>query len=267
MPNLTVRWANPYNTSASSYFLVSQTTDNTTWSDSASQIATSPFASASALLGQNETFNSGSILLSGWNGFSSSGYTLIEDATVGYSNISGSTLTGASWLSGYGTYAANTSVYQAHESYSASSTITASAVLYKIIHVDSASNQSPPSYLLYYYPDAPMSSHHCKVMIDTLYDIGWYAASGISCSAYITDTNDFNNITGANLLSNKNGTINTASTNEFGLAVFDCWKNKYVEKQGGVLESGYTFKVDAVTFTVSEIPDMNFVLLKDIVDE
>lgn len=266
MPNLTIRWANHSNTTASSKFLVSYTTNNSDWSTAASQVATSPYSSASAILGQNEPYNSSSILLSDWSNFSSSGYAIIDDAQITYSGLSGSRLTGVSWLSGYGTYAAGTEVYEAHESYSASVTITASAVLYKITHVDSSNIESAPAYLMYYYPDAPMSSHHCKVIIDTLYDIGWYSASGISCSAYITDTNDFNTINGANILSNKNQEINSTTTNTFGLAVFDCFKNKFVEKQGGALEGGYTFIVGTKTFTASEIPDQNFVLLKDIVD-
>lgn len=266
MPNLTIRWANDVNTTDSSKFLVSFTTDNVNWSTAASQLASSPYASASAILGQNEPYNSSSILLSGWDNFSASGYALIEDAQIAYSGITGSKLTGASWLSGYGTYAAGTEVYEAHESYSASVTITASAVLYKITHVDSSNIESAPAYLMYYYPDAPMSSHHCKVIIDTLYDIGWYSASGISCSAYINDLKDFNIINGAHILKNQNPEINHATTNTFGLAVFDCWKNKYVEAVGGALETGYTFVVGSNTFTAATIPDQNFVLLKDIVD-
>jgi hypothetical protein len=264
---ITVRWAGPSDATSGSAYRVERSLDMATWSElAAAQAATSPYVSVTGTLNGAATYGSTTIVMNA-NSLSSSGYGWLDDALIQWTGKSGDNLTGVTWHSGYGSYASGSTIHQAHESYTDSTTPTDAAVVYRITHIDSASRESPPTYCWYYYPDAPASRDHCVVLATIGADLGVDAQAGVSVRCYLSTDDQFASIGGSHLDADVLP-ANTATTNDLGIAQFQCWKSSARAAKGGGAASSYTFVLNTangpLTVTAATIPDRDWVLLKDI---
>lgn len=270
MTSITLRWSGPADAVAGSTYTVERTTDNVSWSTlAAAQAATSPYVSPSSTLNANTDYGATSVVLASGTPFSTSGWGWIDDALVQWTGKSSNTLTGVTWHSGYGTYASGTTVYEAHESYADTATITLNAVLYRVTHADAAGNASAPTYIWYYKPPAPASSQHCVVIVPIGADLGIDMESGVTVQAYLTNDMQFADTSGQHLNA-QSKIVNSPPTNAFGLAFLQCWKSSARSGIGSTANSSYTFVlapgVGELVVTVSSIPDRDWVLLSQVAD-
>lgn len=270
MTSITLRWAGPADAVAGSTYKVERTTDNVSWSTlAAAQAATSPYVSPSSTLNANTDYGATSVVLVSGTAFSTTGFGWIDDALIQWTGKSSNTLTGVTWHSGYGTYASGTTVYEAHESYADTATITLNAVLYRVTHTDADGNASAPTYIWYYSPPSPASSDHCVVIVSIATDLGVEVQSAATVYAYLANDTQFGQLAGQHL--DANGSLGSRpTTNAFGLAFFHCWKNSAREGMSGAADAAYTFVLKPgtgeLTVTVSTIPDRDWVLLSQVAD-
>lgn len=267
--SITIRWAGPSDAGNGSTYKIERTTDNVSWSElDADQAATSPYVSPTAVLDGDLAYGATSIDLVSATGISSSGYGWIDDALVQWTGKSTNTLTGVTWHSGYGTYADGSTFAEAHESYTdASVTPSLLAVLYRITHTNPDGLVSAPTYLWYYYPPAPASADHCVVLVNVATDLGVEAGDGLTVQAYLAADTQFGDLQGAHLNAQASA-AKAQTTDAFGLAAFQCWRNS---RRGGIgtgTDAAYTFLLDTggtvLTLTAATIPDRDWVLLKDV---
>ena len=269
--NITLRWAGPGDAASGSAYRIERTLDWQTWSElAAAQAATSPYASLTATLAAEASFGDTGISLNS-NSLSSSGYGWLDDALVQWTGKSGANLTGVTWHSGSGTYPSATTLYEAHESYTDSGVDPSDndAVVYRITHTDAASRVSPPAYCWYYYPAAPASKDHCVVIVAIGGDLGVTVRSGVTVTCELASDDQFADIGGTHLDAEQSGSANSQTTNDLGLAFFQCWKSSARGGKGGGADAAYTFVLDsgaagALTVTAASIPDRDWVLLKDV---
>jgi hypothetical protein len=270
--SITIRWAGPSDAANGSTYLIEQTLDNNSWTTlDADQAATSPYVAPAAVLDGDVAYGAPALDLVSGTPISASGFGWLDDALVEWSGKTSNQLTGVTWHSGAGTYASGSAFLEAHESYvDASVTPTLNAVVYRITHTNPDSNMSAPTYIWYFYPPAPASSDHCVVIVNVATDLG-VEAGAVSVQAYLKDDTQFGDMQGAHL--NAGSSANkTQTTDDFGLACFQCWKSS---RRGGIAtgaDAAYTFLLDALaavqstvlTVTVDSIPDRDWVLLKDV---
>ncbi len=155
-----LRWAGPADAVAGSTYKIERNQSGIVegWETiEAGQAATSPYASPSTTLASNASYGATSLSLTSGTSFSSTGYGWIDDALVQWTGKSSNTLTGVTWHSGYGTYAAGSTVVEAHESYTATTTYGENCVLFRISHIDAAAKESAPLYIWFFVPPAPAS--------------------------------------------------------------------------------------------------------------
>lgn len=236
----------------------------------AGQAATSPYASHSTTLASNASYGATSLSLTSAASFSSSGYGWIDDALIQWTGKSSNTLTGVTWHSGYGTYATGSTMVEAHESYTATTSYDNYAVAFRISHIDAAAKESAPLYIWFFVPPAPASRDHCVVIAQLASDLGieWSATANVQC--YLAADNQFSQIAGLHL--NQEGSTinaNVQQVNVFGLAFFQCWKSSARAGVAGGADAAYTFVLDSgsaqpLTVTAAEIPDRDWVLLSQI---
>lgn len=269
MTNVTLRWAGPADATSGSTYKIETTVDNVTWSTLAeAQAATSPYVSVSSTLTANTDYGAASVALTSAAAFSAAGYGWLDDALLQWTGKADNTLTGVTWHSGYGTYASGSTVYEAHESYADTPTITLNAVLYRVTHIDGDSVSSAPTYIWYYSPPVPESSDHCVVVVNIMTDLGIEARGGIYVTAYLTADTEYGDRQGAHLDAQQSAD-SPGATNAFGLAFFHCWKSSKRSPLTGT-DAAYTFVLDSddttnlVTVTAATIPDRDWVLLRDI---
>lgn len=269
MATITIRWAGPNDATSGSTYKIERTTDNASWTTlAASQAATSPYVSDTTTLAANTTYGDATISLASATAFPTAGYMWLDDALVQWTGKSGDNLTGCIWHSGYGTYAAGSTVYEAHESCVDTVVITAGAVVYRITHTSSSGIPSAPGYICYYDPPQPESSDHCVVVVAVATDLGVEAREGISIQAYLAADTQFDSLKGAHLDAGQSAN-KTQTTNVFGLAFFQCQKNV---RRVGIADAiaAYTFVLDSdgagkLTTTIATIPNRDWVLLSQIV--
>ncbi len=269
MTSVTLRWAGPADATSGSTYKIERTTDNSSWSTlAATQAATSPYVSVNNTLAGNTDYGATSVVLTSGTSFSNAGYGWIDDALIQWTGKTDNTLTGVTWHSGYGTYAALTAVYEAHESYADTVTISLNAVLYRVTHTDGDGVASAPTYIWYYSPPVPASSDHCVVVVNILTDLGIEAQAGLSVLGYLSSDTQYGDRQGAHLDAQQSAS-SPATTNAFGLAFFHCWKNSKRSPLSGT-DAAYTFVLDSgdttyrATVTAATIPDRDWVLLRDI---
>lgn len=266
--DVSLRWAGSLDSTSGSTYKIERTLDNVTWTTlAAGQASTVPYVSpASTLIGAH-SWGATSLVLADASSFSASGYGWIDDSLVRWTGKSSNTLTGVSWLSGYGTYATGSSVREAHESYSDSGlSVTNNAVLYRITHIDATGNQSAPLSTWYYAPPAPVSRDHCVVIVALATDLGFDLLDGISVNSAIGDSDQFSDLAGLHLKAN--GGSNSQTTNAFGLAFFQCWRDSARSDIAGGADANYSFTIDpggiGVSISAQSIPDRDWVLLPQI---
>ena len=265
---IVLRWAGPADATSGSTYRVERTLDWSTWSELAGgQAATSPYVSLSATLAGQATYGDTGLTLNA-NSLSASGYGWLDDALIQWTGKSGANLTGVTWHSGYGTYAIGSTLAEAHESYTdAGVTPTNAAVVYRITHIDSASLESPATYCWYFYPEIPESRDHCVVVVVVGADLGVAVQSSVNVQAYLTSDDQFAEIGGSHLDQNRL-TVNTVTTNDLGIAQFQCWKSSARAAKGGGAAASYTFVLNTaaapLTVVAATIPDRDWVLLRDI---
>lgn len=265
---ITVRWGGPSDATSGSTYRIERTLDWDTWTElAAAQAATAPYVSVSNTLAGSTAHGATSVVLTSGTAFSASGYGWIDDALIQWTGKSTDTLTGVTWHSGYGTYAGGSTVTEAHESYADSTTPTNNAVVYRITHIDAASREGPPTYFWYQFPPIPESRDHCVVIVQVGADLGMAVRSGVTVKCSLESDDQFADKAGSQLDQDQ-VTANTGTTNDLGLAVFHCWKSSARAAKGGGSAAAYRFTLDtgagALTVTAATIPDLNWVLLKDI---
>lgn len=270
--DIVARWAGPADAAGGDTYLVERTLDWVSWSTlAAAQAATAPYASARSSLGEDVESEATSINLVDGTDFASSGYGWLDhEALVQWTGKSGDQLTGVTWHSGYGTYAAGSALAAAHESLSdLGLEPTNGAVVYRITRFDGAGNQSAPAYFWFYAPPAPASNAHCVVVVNVSADIGAAPQAGLTVQAYLSQDTEFSG--GRHLDANKVAVV-SQTTNELGLAFFSCWKDsRRVQVEGGASAS-YRFVLDAattakaLTLAAVVIPDRDWVLLWDVAE-
>jgi len=268
--DVTLRWSGSSDAAAASTYKLERTLNNSTWTElAAAQAATSPYVSPHSTLNGAHVYGAATVAVANGTTLSSSGYGWLDDALIQWTGKTSNDLTGVTWHSGYGTYASGTALYEAHESYVDSGiTPTQYAVLYRITHTNAAGDVSPPAYLWFFYPPVPESADHCVVVVSIFADLGYVARSSINVSAYLSADTMFSDRSGMHLDAQKSSVI-TVQTNSFGLAFFQCWKSARSSRLGSGDDAAYTFVLDsgaanALTVTVATIPDMDWVLLRDI---
>jgi len=268
MANVTARWAGPADAGETSTYKVEYSLDNVAWTTlEASQAATAPYASPSSTLAGDVARGATSVVLVSGTSFSSSGYGFIDDALIQWTGKSTDTLTGVSWHSGYGTYASGSTVYEAHESATASDVaLSLNAILFRVTHTNPAGLTSPPAYLWYFAP--PTAPSNCCVVVTAINsDLGVEARSGISVEARLAQDVSFALVGGLHLDSGKSA-AKIQDTNAFGLAFHACWRSSAREAIG-LAAAPYTFVLDSgstdkLTVSVATIPDLPWVLLSHI---
>ena len=268
MTSITVRWAGPFDAVSGSTYKIERTSNNVDWTTlAASQAATSPYAADSTTLASNASYGAASVVLVDASAFGTTGYAWLDDALIQWTGKSTNTLTGCIWHSGYGTYASGSTVYEAHESYADTVSITLNCVLYRVTHMSAAGVASAPTYIYYYDPPTPASSAHCVVITHIMTDLGVEAQPGLSVDAYLAADTEFSDSSGGHL-DKGHSTAQTATTNAFGLAFHHCWKTSARSPITGV-DAAYTLVLDSasadkLTVTVATIPDRDWVLLSQI---
>lgn len=268
MTSITVRWSGPADTTSGSTYKIERTTDNVSWSTlAAAQAATAPYVSPSSTLNANTDYGAASVVLASGTAFSTSGWGWIDDALIQWTGKTSNTLTGVTWHSGYGTYASGTTVYEAHESYADTATITLNAVLYRVTHTDANGNTSAPTYIWYYSPPVPASSAHCVVVVPVGIDVGVDMQASVTVQAYLTADTQFGQLAGQHLDANAVA-ANSQTTNAFGLAFFHCWRDSARVDSAGGADAKYTFVLkpgtNSLTITASTIPDRDWILLSQL---
>lgn len=271
MANVTARWAGPADAGSGSTYKVEYTLNNADWVTLvASQAATAPYISSSALLTENAPHGAVSVVLDSASGFSNSGYGYLDDALIQWSGKSGNTLTGVIWHSGYGIYALGSTVHEAHESATVSDiTISLGAVLFRITHTNPLGLVSPPAHLWHFSP--PTSPANCCTVVTVVNsDLGIEARPGIGVQAFLAEDTDFS-LVGGSHLDKGQSLAKTQTTNAFGLAFHSCWRSSTRQAIGGsntpykfVLDSGNSS--EKLTVNVQTVPDQPWVLLSQIVD-
>lgn len=267
---ITARWAGPADANSGSTYKVEDCGNGTDYNVvEASLASSSPYASPSTPLASNAAYGAISLNLTSGTSFSTTGYGWIDDALVQWTGKSSNTLTGVVWHSGFGTYAAGSIVYEAHESYTSGTEVTGGALVFRITHIDTNGKESAPLYLWHFVPPAPASRDHCVVIVQLGSDLGieWNIAGSVQCT--LAADNQFSQIAGLHL--NQGGgtvNLNVQIVNAFGLAFFQCWKSSARAGIGGA-DAAYTFVLDVgsaspLTVTASEIPDRDWVLLSQI---
>lgn len=272
--DVVLRWSGPADVgNTSDTYRIETNTTGVEWNIAeASQAATSPYVSPSTALASNASYGATSLILTSGTNFSSAGYGWIDDALVQWTGKSSNTLTGVTWHSGYGTYAAGTTIYEAHESYTATLNIdpvTFVCVTFRITHINVAGKESAPLYVWYFSPPAPASRDHCVVIVLLASDLGVEWSTGGSVRCTLAADNQFSEIAGLHL--NQDGTLdaNLQDVNPFGMALFQCWKSSARAGVAGGADAAYTFVLDSgsatpLTVTAAEIPDRDWVLLSQI---
>jgi hypothetical protein len=268
MTDVVARWAGPEDAGAASTYKIEYTLNNVDWTTlDVDQAATTPYVSPSSTLAENTPRGQSQVQLADASGFSSSGYGYLDDALIQWTGKSSNTLTGVVWYSGYGTYASGSTVYEAHESITASSlTVSLYAVLFRITHTNPDGLVSPPTYLWYFSP--PVAPSNCCTVVSLVNsDLGIEARAGITVSAQLAQDVSFALIGGAHLDSGQSA-AKAQTTNAFGLAFHSCWRSSAREAIG-LAGAPYTFILDSgstdkLTVTVATVPDLPWVLLSQI---
>lgn len=265
MTSITLRWAGPADAAAGSTYKIETTVDNSSWTElAAAQAATSPYASPANTLAGNTTYGATSVVLVSGTTFSSTGYGYIEDALIQWTGKSTNTLTGVTWKSGSGTYASGTAVVEAHESYDDTATIGLNAVLYRITHILGGISAAPV-YVWYFAPPAPASADHCVVIAAVATDLGFDPQESVSVTCLLATSDQVSDVASLLLLANEVPAVNSQTTNAFGLAFFQCWKNSARHKIGAATDAAYTFTIDGtVIVSATTIPDQDWILLSQI---
>lgn len=270
MADVTARWAGAADAASGSTYKIEYTLNNVDWIvGAADQAATAPYAPVTGALLNDTDYGVTSIVLASGTSFGTSGYAYIDDALVQWTGKSTDTLTGVTWHSGSGTYAADTAVTVAHESFTASGiTISLNAVLWRITHTNAGGLVSAPAYLWYFSPPVPASNRHCVVVVSIATDLGVEMRSGLGVQAYLSLDNEFSDYSGAHLDKGMSA-AKTQTTNAFGLAFFHCWKNGARSTITGQ-DSPYVFVLDSgsadkLTAQVADIPNRDWVLLSQVV--
>lgn len=271
MADVTIRWAGPADAGSASVYRIEYTLNNADWTTLAvNQAAVSPYASPVSALGGDTSREAATVALADATAFSSSGYGYLDDALIQWTGKSGNALTGVIWHSGYGTYAAGSAVYEAHESATISGiTISLNAALFRVTHTNSLGLVSPPAYLWHFSP--PTSPANCCTVVTVVNsDLGMEARAGIGVQAYLAKDIDFS-LVGGSHLDKGQSLAKTQTTNAFGLAFHSCWRSSARQAIDGshipynfVLDSGNSS--EKLTVSVQTIPDQPWVLLSQIID-
>ena len=265
--DITVRWAAPSTANIGSTYKVRRTLNNVDWTVLAlAQPAVAPYASPKSTITANVVHGATSIVLTSGTSFSNNGYGIIDDASITWTGKTLNTLTGVVWKTGSGTYELGTELYEAHESYEDTGiTITHNAILYGITHIDENGISSQENFEWFLSPPVG-NAKSCTVIVADSADLGFELKSGVTVVCTLFSDAEFR-VDGWHLDSG-GSTVKSVLTNAFGLAFFQCVKDKYRKSSEGAI-SQYKFVIGSgttgeKTIYAQSIPDQPFVLLADI---
>jgi len=267
MTTIALRWAGPSDANDESTYRIERATSGLNWTlITANDPSTAPYAAVHSTLAATVAYGATSLSLVSASAFPSSGFGWLEDALILWTGKTGNTLTGLTWLSGYGTYFEAT-LYHANEHLEDSVVITNNAVLYRIFHQNEEGFSSAPTYLWYYSPPPPASSDHCVLIVQLLGDLGLEFQVGQPVAVELVKDTDFTSETGAHLdAASSSG--RTVLTNPFGLAFFQLWRSS---SRSPLLASASGYRVilnpgssQPLSVLLSEIPDQDFVFLSQV---
>lgn len=275
MADVTVWWAGPADATVDSVYNIEYTLDGSNWVSAApNQAANTPYVSPSSGLREIASFGDDEIYLnSAASTFSTSGYGYLDDALIQWTGKSGSVmvgyaLSGVTWHSGFGSYAVDSLVYEAHESFTETGlTLSNNAVLWRITHINGDGLAAQPAYLWYLEP--PVAPANCCMVVTAVNsDLGIETRGGITVEARLEEDNNFALLGGLHLDSGQS-TNKAQTTNDLGLAFHACWRSS-AREAGGAGKGKYVFVLDSgstekLTVTVETIPDMPWVLLSQII--
>lgn len=265
-----LRWAGPSDAGQASLYRVERCLDGATWEElTVGQVATAPYVSPVSALGSDVSYGDTTMTLEDASAFPVSGCGVLDEAEFGWAGKNGDLLTGVTWRTGCGTYAAGSVVYQAHEEYvDLDPAITLGAALYRITHIASYGS-SAPTPIWYFAPSVPVDSHHCVVVVFVGTDVGGALREGVTVRCWLERDDEFNALTGEHLDSDEDG-ANTQVTNAFGLAFFDCVHTTRRVTAAGEAGGRYLFELGSAgdrpaRVAVDVIPARDWVLLSEVV--
>ena len=272
MADVTVRWAGPADAGAGSTYKIEYTTNYQNWVTlNAAQAASSPYMSPWAALTAVASREDTVLMLASTSDFPSSGYGYVDDALIHWGEKTSNSLTDVTWHSGFGSYAAGTRVYHAHESAQVTGiAVSYHAVLFRITHTNPQGLSSPPAYLWYLAPPVAPSTH-CTVVTSVSGDLDFEPRVGIRVEAMLAQDVAFSLVGGTHLDQGK-ASSKVQVTNPFGLVFHQCWRSSAREGVGGS-DVPYVFVLDSetsdskMTVLAQEIPDLPWVLLGQIVSQ
>lgn len=270
--NVTLRWAGPVGASDGSVYKIEENKNGSQEGFETlieARAATWPFVSPLTTLAGNASYGATDLNVTNDEAFSAEGYGWIDDALIQWGGKAPNTLKGVIWHSGYGTYAAGTAIVEAHENYERVTDAEHGAVCFRVTHIVEDGVESAPLYMWFFAPPVPVSRDHCVVIVQIATDLGMEWTEQISVQCSLALDNQFSQIAGLHL--NQLGSTSNANlqtTNAFGLAFFQCWKNS---ARSAVIDadSAYVFELDSDSPTkliveVDEIPDRDWVLLTQV---
>lgn len=263
MTDINLFWAGAADAASGSTYRIRRTLDMSAWTElAAAQAATSPYTPDTTALDGDHAYGVTEVALLDATDFAASGHAFLEgEGHISWTGKSGNNLTGVTWLAGYGTWLDGTVVIEAHETYNDSGvSIVNGAVVYEIVHTNPDGEVSPPTFVWYYYPATPPSDRHCQVIVSVFEDLAYAVRDGVSVVVELSNDSAFADDGGQ--LDAGTAATRTQTTNDLGLAVFSCWRTSAKVSSGDM--PTYTFRIDGTEFSVQTIPDLNWVLLSDL---
>lgn len=272
--DITAQWAGPVGATSGSTYKVERSFDLTNWEElAAAQAATAPYVSPYATLANPANYGAATIDLTGVTGtVGTSGAGYVGKAHIQWTGKTGSQLTGVTWQTGHGAYAAGTAFVQAHESYADTGVAGYNyTVFYRITHQQSGQS-APPGYVIHYVPPAPASADHCVLLVVVATDVsGMTRRAGVSVACYLQDDSAFDPF-GGQADAGRVAADNTQTTGVDGAVAFQLWRDSALSAATGGTVPDYTVVLGVnetgseQTFTLTGVPDgVDWLLLSQVV--
>ncbi len=271
--DITVYWGGPSDAAAASTYKIERSFDLTNWSElAAAQAATSPYASPTNTLDTGGAdYGDTTLNLVSGTSISTSGHGYVGKAHVVWTGKTSNQLTGVTWYTGAGSYAAGTAFVEAHETYAdVAVEPTNLTVFYRITHAKSGVT-APAGFVVHYVPPAPASPDHCILLVVIGADAsGMYRRAGVDVNCYLSDDTAFDPF-GGQADANRITASNTQTTGVDGACAFQLWKTAALSAASGATLPTYTVVLGAnetgseQTYTITTVPERDWLLLSEAV--
>ncbi len=268
--DITLYWGGALDAASGSTYKLERSFDLTNWTTlAAAQAATAPYASPTTTLANPAAYGAATLDLTAGASFSSSGHGYVGKAHVAWTGKSTNQLTGVTWYTGAGTYAAGTAFVEAHESYADAGVSGYNlTVFYRITH-QLAVNVGPAAYVVHYVPPAPASPDHCVLLVVVGADVaGFFRRAGVAVTCALSDDTAFDPY-GAQADANAEATYNSVTTGIDGACAFQLWRTAALAVVNGASVPQYTVTLGSggseQSYTLTSVPDRDWLLLSEAV--